>query len=92
MTAKTSDRGANLLAIAALSLEQVAGGDYRTRRRGILFVATLLGHKMGPEQLTDQPWGTVGQCANCGQIGKTPREGAVIEGRAISTLCPAGAR
>ncbi len=95
MTANTTDRteaDANILATAKLAIEELQGSDYRTRRRGVMFVATLLGHKMGVEELSEEPWGTVGQCANCGQIGKAPREGTTIEGRAVTTLCPAGGK
>lgn len=79
----------DLLSVAKIALAELRGEDYRGRRRGVMFIATLLGHRMGPEQLREQPWGTVGQCENCGQIGKAARVGDAIEGRAVSTLCPA---
>jgi hypothetical protein len=49
----------------------------------------MLGHRMGVEQLRDQPWGVVGECPNCGQIAKAARNGVTIEGRATVTMCPA---
>ncbi len=79
----------NLLATVRLALDELRGTDYRTRRRGVMFVATILGHRMGADQLREQSWGTVGQCANCGCIGKASRVGDSIEGRATSTVCPA---
>lgn len=85
-----AEREANVLSVVRVALQDLRGADYRTRTRGIMFVATILGHKMGPSQLREQPWGTVGECAHCGQIGKTRRDGDAIEGRAISTICPAG--
>lgn len=83
-------REANLLASVRVVLEELRGSDYKARRRGVIFVGTLLGHRMGVAQLRDQPWGTVGQCENCGQIAKAERSGDAIEGRATSTICPAG--
>ena len=91
MTALTKQqREENLLSTVRAALAQLRGADYRTRRRGVMYVATVLGHRMGPEALRDQPWGTVGQCPNCGQIAKAPRDGDSIEGRATTTVCPAG--
>ncbi len=84
-----AERAANLLSVARLTVGQLVGSTYSTRRRGVMYVATVLGHKMGPEQLREQPWGTVGECANCGQIAKAQRDGDRIEGRAIETICPA---
>jgi len=80
----------NLLAVVSLALVELKGAPFVARHRGVMFIATLLGHKMGVEQLKQQPWGTVGQCANCGQIAKAPRDGDSIEGRATYTICPAG--
>lgn len=88
-TLTEEQRGKNLLSVVGLALEELRGTTFTIRRRGVMFVATLLGHKMGLEQLNDQAWGTVGQCANCGQIAKAPREGDSIEGRAVQHLCPA---
>ncbi len=84
-----AQREANLIATVRIALQELRGSDYRTRRRGVMFVATILGHRMGPEQLLEQAWGTVGECANCGQVGKAPKVGDSIEGRATSTFCPA---
>jgi hypothetical protein len=80
----------NLLDAARSTLLELRGANYQARRRGVMYVATLLGHKMGPNQLREQSWGTVGQCANCDQVAKTAREVDVIEGRATCTICPAG--
>jgi len=85
-------KDANLLATAALTLKELEGSNLQTRRRGIMFIATLLGHKMGVEQLSDQSWGTVGQCDRCSQIGKTAKDGKTIEGRAITSVCPSRPR
>ena len=85
----TAAQEANLAAAARSTLVEMRGADYGARRRGVMFVASLLGHRMGVEQLREQPWGTVGECANCGQIAKTPRVGDMIDGRATFMLCPA---
>ena len=91
MAALTQEqREANLISTAQMALVQLRDADYRTRRRGVMYVATVLGHRMGLQELRDQPWGTVGQCANCGQIAKAPRHAAGIEGRAATTICPSG--
>ncbi len=84
-----AQREANLLATVRLTLIKLRGPDYPARRRGVMAIASMLGHRMGVEQLREQPWGTVGQCANCGQIAKAPRVGDTIEGRATVTFCPA---
>jgi len=80
---------ANLLGTVSIALAELRGEDFRTRRRGIMMVAAVLGHRIGTEQLRDQPWGAVGQCENCGCIGKAPRDGDSLEGRALTTICPA---
>ena len=82
-------REANVLSIVKQALDQLRGESYQVRRRGVIFIATLLGHKLGPGHLRDQPWGVVGQCENCGQVSKTAITGDVIEGRATNTICPA---
>jgi len=82
-------KDASLLAVARGALSELRGSDYPTRRRGVMFISTLLGHRMGVPQLREQPWGTVGQCENCGQIAKAARTGDSIEGRATTTVCPA---
>ncbi len=84
-----AQREANLAAAARSTLVEMRWADYGARRRDVMFVASLLGHRMGVEQLREQPWGTVGECANCGQIAKTPRVGDMIDGRATFMLCPA---
>jgi hypothetical protein len=84
-----AQREANLMSTVRFALANLCGADYPARRRGVMAVAAMLGHRMGVEQLRDQPWGTVGQCANCGQIAKAPMVGDTIEGRATFTFCPA---
>jgi hypothetical protein len=83
-------RESNLLDIVRMALAELRGESFSVRRRGLLYVVTLLGHRMTDAQLRDQPWGTVGQCENCGQIAKVARSGDSIEGRATFTVCPAG--
>ena len=79
----------NILRVARLALDELRGAEFHVRRRAVMTVPIVLGHRIGVEDLQDQPWGVVGQCANCGQIAKAPREGDTIEGRAVSTVCPA---
>lgn len=84
------EQEANLLSAVRIALDHLQGADYQARRNGVIYIATILGHKLGVKQLRDQTWGTVGQCANCDQIAKAPRVGDSIEGRATYTICPAG--
>ena len=84
-----AEKEVNLTAAVCVALAELRGADYRTRRRGVMFIATILGHRMGVPQLREQPWGIVGECANCGQVAKASRNGDVIEGRATFTFCPA---
>lgn len=83
------EKTANLLAVVVGTLAELRGANFQTRRRAIMYVAAVLGHRMKPENLRDQPWGCVGQCENCGQVAKTARDGTIVEGRATFTLCPA---
>jgi hypothetical protein len=85
----TEQKKSNLLGIAQATLHELRGADFRVRRRGIMYIATLLGHKLGPEQLRDQAWGTVGECENCGCVGKASHAGPSIDGRATTTFCSA---
>lgn len=85
----TEQQRKNLLAVVSRAIEELRCADFQARRRAVMFVSTMLGHRMGVEQLREQPWGVVGQCANCGQIAKAPREGDTVEGRATTTFCPA---
>jgi hypothetical protein len=88
-TLSQAEKEANLLAVARLTVRELGGASYPMRRRGVLYVATVLGHTMGPEEVREQPWGSVGACAHCGQIAKAKRDGDGIEGRAVETICPA---
>jgi len=85
-------KDANVLAVVQIALEELKGAAFDVRRRGVMFIATLLGHRIGREQLRDQEWGVVGQCERCGQVAKAKLDGDSIEGRATNTVCPARGR
>jgi hypothetical protein len=82
-------RKANVEAVVRRAIADLRGADFESRRRGVMYIPALLGHRIGPYSLRDQPYGVVGQCEHCGQIAKAPRCGDSIEGRAVENICPA---
>lgn len=64
------------------------GLDFDARHRFAVLIPTLRGHKIVVANMTEQPWGFIGQCEHCEQVVKVRRDGTNVEGRAVENDCP----
>jgi hypothetical protein len=72
-----------------MMLAECEGQPYDVRRRFLVVIPVLRGHKMSAAGIRDVDYGTIGQCDICEQVVKVRVDGTSVEGRAVENDCPA---
>lgn len=73
----------------AMMAAEAEGKPFEIRKRFVVLLPTIRGHKYTKESLRETPEFIESTCDICGQLAKATVAGTNVTGRAVDTDCPA---